>query len=312
MRWINVVLAALIATLAAYANPDAESKFSYDPTRFQVAQAMSQPEEQPAPDVGIGMETESKLIPGKALLLSAILPGAGQYYARNPLMAAAFLAIEVGAWAGVAIYHAEGQDKEDEYMNFAEQYWTYYDPTGGDFGSYLSYEYWAATLFGNDGESGGTDGYTGGIDEWQNEPWNEKLKYLPSDGFTHELDPDEKDQQYYEMIGKYNQFAPGWPDYDESYHEINPEDWKTNPAITPLRNKYLDLRKKSNDALNMSKDFTMVVLANHLISALHAGFSVSMYNRKLAKEQKIEGAFRLEPKKINNERVTMGVLRITF
>ncbi len=108
MRWINVLLAALIATLPAYANPEGGSKFSYNPTRLQVAQAMSQPEEQPAPEAGVGMETESKLIPGKALLLSAILPGAGQYYARNPLMAAAFLAIEVGAWAGVAIYHGGG------------------------------------------------------------------------------------------------------------------------------------------------------------------------------------------------------------
>lgn len=309
MRWINVAVIALIVVAPLCADPGDGSKFGYNPTRMELAQAMSQPQEEPATPSDASMPAEGKLVPGKALLLSAILPGAGQYYAKSPLMAAAFLAIEVGAWAGVAIYHADGMDKEDEFIAYANQYWVYDDPTGGSFGSYFQYEYWAASMFGYDGESTtSADNYPQGPDSWAGLSWDDKLDYLPKDGFTHELIPTDKDQQYYEMIGKYDQFAPGWPDYLEDDETT----WQANDNVSPKRNKYLDLRKQSNDALDMSKNFTMVVLANHLASALHAGFSVSLHNRKMAKEQKIEGAFRLQSKRINSEYVTMGGLQVTF
>lgn len=326
MRWINIVLAALIATISALADPGDGVQFGYNPTKLQLAQAMSQPQEEPAFEETTSVEIEGKLIPGKAVLLSAILPGAGQYYAKNPIMAAAFLALEIGAWAGVAIYHKEGMDKEDEYLAYADRWWTYYDE--GSFSStyasaqsnptdeftYLEYEFWVAKTEGNDARSGNWLGELFGSETeegWQDLTWEEKLEYLPSDGFTHEIDPHTKDQQYYEMVGKYDQFGAGWPDaYDA---EDNPfiEVWKWS-TFNQVRENYLNMRKDSNDALDMSKNFAMVVLGNHLLSAVHAGLSVTWHNRKLAREQSVEGAFNLEPKKYNNELVTMGVFCIRF
>ena len=54
--------------------------------------------------------------------------------------------------------------------------------------------------------------------------WQDKLDYLPSAGFTHEL-PSESDrnnssddQQYYEMIGKYiGQFGVGWDSHPDDF-----------------------------------------------------------------------------------------------
>ena len=310
MRFISILLAVLVVTVPVFAGPGDGAKLGFNPTRQQVAASMTQPVEETSEAPSI--EIEGKLVPGKALLLSAILPGAGQYYAKSPLMAALFLGIEIGAWAGVAIYHGEGMDKEDEFMAYADAHWIYGGPgvPGDEYDSYFQYEYWAANIWGRDGDSGTQDdNWLGGEDEWYNKPWEDKLQYLPSDGFTHELDPNDKDQQYYEMIGKYGQFATGWEDYDEDY----PFDgWRANSTITPMRDNYLTLRKESNDALDMSKNFTMVVLTNHLLSALHAGFTVSLHNKKLAQEQTIEGAFNVMPKKYNDEFVAMGGLTIKF
>ncbi len=316
MRWMIVGLIAFILVLPLWANPGDGAKFSYDSGRMQLAQAMSQSQEQPAaeaPDSAATTPVKGKLVPGKAILLSAILPGAGQYYGKNPVMAGVFLALEAGALAGVWIYNSEGMSLEDEYMKLAADNWVYgagaYVGPETDFGhQYVNYEYWAATNFGNDNEFGGDDVFTGDIQAWMEKSWAQKLSYLPSNGFTHELDPNDQDQQYYEMIGKYDQFAPGWPDYIED----DATTWQTNASITQMRDSYLTKRKDSNDALDMSKNFTMVVLGNHLLSALHAGFNVSRHNKKLAKEQNIQGSFQLEPRQINNQQVAMGVLQIKF
>lgn len=321
MRWISIVPTVLIIVLPAWADPGEGDKFEYNSTRLMMVQTLSQPQEELPTTSADSVQIEGKLVPGKAVLLSAILPGAGQYYAKSPIMAAAFLAIEIGAWAGVAIYHKEGMDKEDEFKAYADDHWIYLDDVfsstyssaqgnPADEFTYLEYEYWVATEFGNPNREGE---YAEGLDEWEQLDWDSKLDYLPSNGFTHELQPDEKDQQYYEMIGKYDQFGAGWPDAydaeDNPFDEDNPWRFKT---YNQVRENYLNLRKDSNDALDTSKNFAMVIMGNHLLSALHAGLSVTWHNRKLARRQSVEGAFQLEPKKYNDEFVTMGVLRIRF
>ncbi len=315
MRSLSFVLAVLVVVVPVLADPGGGTKIGFDSGRQQVSMAMNQaPEDQTAQP---GVEIEGKLVPGKALLLSAILPGAGQYYAKSPFWAAAFLAIEIGAWAGVAVNHGEGMDKEDEYLAYADAHWIYGEPDVGEiFESYFAYEYWCASFFGSNGISGsGDDEYEGSQTLWEGLTWAQKRDYLPTNGFTHEIDPTDRDQQYYEMIGKYGQFATGWEDYNEAYHEAYPPEgqpWQTSSSITPMRDNYLTIRKDSNDALDMSKNFTMVVLANHLISALHAGFTVTKKNKRLAQEQTIEGAFNVAPKRYNNETIAMGVLSIKF
>jgi hypothetical protein len=320
MRWLSVVLTVLIFSLSVFANPDSEPKLAYNPIRLQMAQEMSKPQEEVATDSTASPVIAGKLNPGKALLLSAIIPGAGQFYAKAPIWGAAFIAFEVAAWAGVAVYHQKGMNKDDEFHIFADQHWAYdrgstiQPQTLPEFNDYLHYEYWAATVFGKDGASGNNDVYLGNIDEWQTESWTSKLQNLPSDGFTHELDPNNEDQQYYEMIGKYNQFGAGWTasgDEVNNYRNNTHLDWKWE-SKNSFRETYLNMRKESNDALDKSKNFTMVVMANHVLSALHAGFMVSRHNKKLEKAQTIEGSFRLEPRDYAGQKMAMGVMRINF
>jgi hypothetical protein len=328
MNRMMAILLSLALVLPAWAAPGDGSKFAFDQGRAQLALALQEGFEETPQDSLTPLEAEQpgRLIPGRALILSAVLPGAGQLYAKNPVMAGVFFALEVGALVGVASYHSKGMNKEDDYKAFAEAHWDYDDlNTNQDylpFASYLDYEYYAASQFGKDEDPQSEgDNYTGDMQQWSELSWNQKLNYLPQNGFTHEVDPDDMDQQYYEMIGKYDQFGAGWPadgdgpvggyTAENPYRDSNHDNWRWE-ADNSYRDAYLNLRKESNDALDMSKNFTMIVLANHLASALHAGFSVSMHNRKMARTQQIEGSLHFEPRRINGERVTMAGLKVRF
>lgn len=257
------------------------------------------------------------LNPGKALLLSAILPGAGELYAGNRLKAAIFFGIEVAAWTGVIYFYGQGKDKEDEFMDFADDhfsdeiYWTY------EFTLALDDRYGD----GKGEKSGEIDPdanrnqYPGTLEEWINDDWNEKIHYLPDKGFTHELptrDEREDDwsleQQFYEMIGKYiHQFGVGWddtPDYDPT--NLDPRFKPYFDGTSLMSKDYMDLRYDSNKLLEYSAWGYNIALLNHVVSALDASFSVKLAKRRA----KAEVSFRQVP--YDRELVNAAGLKFTW
>ena len=220
--------------------------------------------------------------PGKALLLSAIIPGAGQYYAGAKIRAAVYLAVEVAAWGSVIYYYNQGKNKEDEFMAFADGHFTEQD--------YRDREFFLA----QDAAQGDSGAYHGTQVEWENLPWDIRIHFLPAGGFTHELPTlsqrennwNDK-QQYYEMIGKYiHQFGFGW------------DDGLGDDTGTPffdgysLRSQnYMGMRHKSNQLLKSSAWGYNIALLNHLVSALDASFTVRAMNRNV----KTEVGFRQVP-----------------
>ncbi len=65
----------------------------------------------------------------KAVALSLLLPGAGQYYAGAKGRAEVFIGAEVAVWAGVLAFHTYGNWKEDDYIRYAERH-AGIDPSG--------------------------------------------------------------------------------------------------------------------------------------------------------------------------------------
>ncbi len=120
------------------------------------------------------------------------------------------------------------------------------------------------------------------------------LKEYERNNFSHHL-PDEKNLTYYENIGKYNQFNIGWA--DAKAHRARDSE---------LREKYMLMRKDSNDAFEMARLSASVVIINHIISALEAAFTAHKTN------QKSYGFLRLEPQRKNGEIVPALALRITW
>lgn len=218
--------------------------------------------------------TPVELNPGKALLLSAILPGAGEYYAGSKWRAALFFGIEVAAWSAVIYYYNAGQDKDKEFKVFADEHF--------DADIYRDVE-WSRAIGSDDSEV-----YSGTREQWEALDWGARIQFLPDQGFTHKLPtPAERaassseDQQYYEMIGKYiNQFGYGWDDVYDATLGI----WLGDDAGTPYFDNlngqaarssyYMDMRYDSNQLLDYSAIATQVALLNHVASALDASFIV--------------------------------------
>lgn len=192
----------------------------------------------------------------KAFLYSLIIPGSGEFYAGSKIKAVLFFGLDVTLWALYFNYHGKGKDKEKEYQTFADEYWSeddykqwlwknVYDET-------IPYEIVSDTFrYFNDEEQ-----------QWEY--------------FSHHL-PDERTDQYYEMIGKYEQFTAGWDDLQN-------------------REVYLGQRRDSNDWLNKAKYSAMFSLANHILSAFDAAIAVKKHNKKGERFSQLEFKMRLVKK----------------
>jgi hypothetical protein len=178
--------------------------------------------------------------PRRAFLYSLIIPGWGQKYAGSAIAKPIiYLAVEATSWAMYFKYHGDGNKKTDEFQQYANDYWLENDTTEAGH----SYRDWLLLLPDNKTE----------------------------DSLTHRL-PNTKTQQYYEMIGKYDQFRGGWDDY-----------WAdTTIYNTPHREIYNTMRGKANDLYDKGKTFVIVAMVNHLISAFDAALAANRHNRNQA------------------------------
>jgi hypothetical protein len=186
--------------------------------------------------------------PTKAFLLSAVIPGSGQFYVGSKIKAGIFLAVEAATWGGYISFTGQGDDKTTEFEAWADNHW-----------ARQRYEDFLFDIFGvRDDDLV--------LDEWGNPI------------FTHHL-PDTKTQQYYEMIGKYDQFVFGWDDVDPGL----PRDTANlNLAISQNRVLYEEMRHDANKLYDKATASIIVMMANHLISGFEAAMSAKRHNRNVA------------------------------
>ncbi len=211
----------------------------------------------------------------KAALLSAVVPGAGEFYTESYWKSALFAMIEVAAWSGYFVYEDKGDSKDKEMKRFGDARWSEQ--------RYWSRVYDLALQNGNL--------IAGDIPIDQNsglvilsESSVETLRYWESHGgysyFSHTL-PRTKTQQYYEMIYKYpSQFGAGWIELGENWSYY--DGGKKLDSLTPDVSKYKKLRNRSNDFYATATNMASIVLINHLASAIDAAFSAKSYNAGLS------------------------------
>ncbi|MFI5145411.1 MAG: hypothetical protein ACHQJ4_07420 [Ignavibacteria bacterium] len=196
------------------------------------------------------------------IALSAVLPGAGEFYAKDYIKSAIFLGIEIAAWTTYAIYQHKGNTQTATFQNYANQYW-----------NVRTYAQWLINM-----------GFPGNSVINPNEPNLETLRSeinsCESQNFSHTL-PDYGTQQFYELIGKYQNFQAGWtnlsnipnndpnsPYYYEKYHD-------------PIFVNYAYNRQQANNYFNDATTVSWIVLLNHILSAGDAAWSVVTFNKKL-------------------------------
>lgn len=190
-----------------------------------------------------------RLSPGKAFAMSLVVPGLGQFYSGSKVKAAGFLALDVTSWLMHFKYRSDGNDLTDKFNAFADLYWaqTRYE-------EYLSKAY-----------NGKTDDDS-----------------ITATEVSHHL-PDTKTQQYYEMIGKYDQFSWGWDDArlrDSSIDQFTTmfPAVASNIPYSEHRLEYEIMRDDANKKFDASDKWLIVSLANHIISAFDALISAKRHN----------------------------------
>jgi hypothetical protein len=205
--------------------------------------------------------TQNVKSPGKAFILSLAVPGLGQYYYGSRIKPFVFFGTEVAAWILYFKWHGDGDNITDQYEEFADQNW-------------IELRYEDYLEFAYEGEGG----------QYRDDD------SISAQEITHHL-PDTKTQQYYEMIGKYNQFAWGWQDAQldgQGLYDLG----SSVPAITgvgvlpqsAMRLEYEGMRHDANNKYDNANKMLIVSLANHLISAFEAYFVTKSINGKASEQ----------------------------
>ena len=211
-------------------------------------------------------------------LFSAVLPGAGEIYTENYLKAGIFIVIEAAAITTAVIYDNKGNDQTEVFESFANTHWSpnrYAQWTVDNLQnlvpniSQTDLNYYQSNVISN-GEV--------------NFRILNSMERLIGSYYSHQLDPFGT-QQYYEMIGKYHQFNPGWDDFGNPPVEpYDPNGYK----VTDKFKYYSGERSKANDFYSVAKTAVTIVILNHIISAVDAAWSASRYNKTLETKVSLE------------------------
>ena len=144
--------------------------------------------------------------------------------------------------------------------------------------------FWGLYFYYNGKGDKKTDEYEGYADaHWSEEVFREWLSI--ADTSEHppvEHLPPTKDQQYYEMIGKYDWFVTGWDDF--SGDRTDPDPSQLLGQTTPHREYYLDMRADANSFYTTAKYFIGASIFNHVTSALEAMWYAKRSNDRLYKK----------------------------
>ncbi len=201
--------------------------------------------------------------PWLAAGFSLIIPGSGQFYAESYWKAALFFAIEVAAVTAAVVYDRKGDEQTERYQAFANQHW-----------NVVRYAQWTEQNFSLQGEFQWDQG--NGVVNWDE---LNRMERTVGGWYSHTLPP-YGSQQYYELIGKYPQYNQGWDDRQDDFTYGDP--------LTPSFHYYSAERGQANTYYDRASTAVTVAVVNHLVSALDAAWSASMYNSDIHAEASLQ------------------------
>ncbi len=196
--------------------------------------------------------------PKLAFAMSLVVPGLGELYAGEPKRAAVFLGIEALTWFNYLRWRSRGNDLKAEFRAFADSNW--------DESRYR---------------------------EWQEYNQSRGSPYIETETLPckraqdgcHNVDT----QQYYEMIGKYDQFVFGWKDVRGVGFETG-----NGEVVSSRRIDYENRRNESNKLLKRASVIIGLTVVNRIASSIHAAFRTrSLRITVFPAPERAEVAFRL-------------------
>lgn len=190
--------------------------------------------------------------PGVAFAMSALVPGAGEFWAGNKTRAAVFFGLEILGLGTKITWQSKGDDLEDDFRARAD---TTYDPW-----NYLAWR---------DSRNSRFSSITHAL------PCSAFVKAAPSSVPIPDAIqncPGSDKQQFYELIGKYDQFVSGWEDVHDvtgnrvEFTEVDSaENFQSDTRLS-----YEVDRNESNKYLKRASIVTGLRLVNRVFSAIDA------------------------------------------
>ncbi len=236
--------------------------------------------------------------------LSALIPGAGQAYNqqwKKALVAVGVEAVVLTIWS---VTRSRGRSAEDDFRALAHRNWNpgRYATWLNDYVTFLERDFGLTVI-------GPAVSVPSGIDFSQPGSWSaqelavvrgmfdqiraiERQVFHPETGatFTHQL-PGFGEQQYYELIGKYFQFAPGWADYPAWIDSegvftiaIDPEftgEDGSKPNVSPMFFSYARDHAGAQDLLRVASRLSTLFVVNHLIAGIDAAVTAKLGNDRI-------------------------------
>ncbi|MCK4903391.1 MAG: hypothetical protein KAS35_01785 [Candidatus Marinimicrobia bacterium] len=207
-----------------------------------------------------------QITPLKPMIASLVIPGLGQYINRSPLWKTAlFACVEVASISGYISWINKADDITKEYENWADDHW--------DMRRWVN----DSAILLSDIQSGGypdvndvrIDGshhitiiINGKYESSEILLGNPNIEYV-------EL----RDWDFYEGVGKYDQFVAGWDDAKSNWEIVQKKIKEGEDEVivmTPNKQHYLQLRNDSNVLYKNAKFAVSALLFNHIFSALDA------------------------------------------
>jgi hypothetical protein len=217
-----------------------------------------------------GTENAGKKSPVLAGALSLVLPGAGEFYTENYWLTCTFLALEGLAWYGNVEYNHKGDVATTRFQVFADEHW-----------SVVKYAQWLNDYAKN---------FTGGdkaqkilINPDPSLPPSQRIDWKELNAvemlipqFSHRL-PAYGEQQYYELIGKYDQYSYGWDDKTEA----GGDGWSDYRTNSPRYAFYSLERGRANSFYNTATVIANLIIVNHVLSLADAAWAALRWNSAL-------------------------------
>ncbi|HCY77861.1 MAG TPA: hypothetical protein DHV28_18280 [Ignavibacteriales bacterium] len=214
-----------------------------------------------------------KKSPILAGVLSLLIPGAGEIYTEEYLKAGIFVALEAAVITTAVVYDGKGDNKTTEFQNYADAY------TNPEHNwNVVKYADWLINEKGADPNirKDNLPWDDTSLPPWERVDWN---LLNSSETGSHKLPP-HGEQQYYELIGKYHQFSPGWNDF--------PENQPNHDLISNNFIIYSGMRGEANDFYSVASTAVIGIYVNHFLSALDAVWSATQFNKDLAVKVRLE------------------------
>ena len=217
--------------------------------------------------------------------MSALVPGSGEFYAERYTKSAIFFAVEIAALTTYFIYNNKGNNETNDFQNYANAHWSavryaeWIETYGvSDYGPELKAPFDFTKIANHDFSQ---------INAWESGE-HQSVSNPTISGFSHQL-PQYGVQQYYELIGKYEQFKYGWDTYPKDNMGFPESDGGNYNSMVPQQMlNYAAERGQANRFYYTATTALTIAVVNHVLSALDAIWSTANYNKALTAELRME------------------------